>query len=30
MVIPNPQRFPLGELQLAALRYVREELPRSG
>jgi hypothetical protein len=30
MVIPNPQRFPLGELQLSALRYVREELPRSG
>ena len=26
MVVPNPQRFPLGELQVGALRYICEEL----
>lgn len=26
MVVPNPQRFPLGELQVAALRYIGEAL----
>jgi hypothetical protein len=26
MVAPNPQRFPLGELQVGALRYIREAL----
>jgi hypothetical protein len=26
MVVPNPQRFPLGELQVRALRYISEGL----
>jgi hypothetical protein len=26
MVVPNPQRFPLGELQVRALRYIYEGL----
>ena len=26
MVVPNPQRFPIGELQVTALRYISEGL----
>jgi hypothetical protein len=26
MVVPNPQRFPLGELQVTALRYICQGL----
>ena len=26
MVVPNPQRFPIGELQITALRYIGERL----